>query len=168
MNLRPRLKVQLLNTGNSDAKIIGYVLTDTITDNQVLKEYIKQGKTKGVSIDSIFTKHRFHELTPGDTSSISFTHTLRYPIDNKFVIHLIVYYENELGQLYDSYYWLTGQLNEFGFGQGFDPKTKKIILIFDKNAFWNIVNFTSENNYSDVYSVDQKETTLKYLEAVNN
>lgn len=167
MKLRPKVLLKFVNSGNSDARIIGYLMTDTISDNQVIKEYIKKNDSRWVSTDSIFTKYRYHELSPGDTSDVSFTRTLN-PVGDRFVIHLLIYYENKLGQLYDTYFWMNGKLNEFGFAHGIDQSTGRPTFIIDENQFWKIIEFKDENSYSEVYSADDRERTLKYLKALPN
>jgi hypothetical protein len=166
-NLQRQIRFRYKNIGNSNAKILGYVLTDTITDKPVLKDYIRnKARHRQTSNDSIFSKYEFHELAPLDSSEITFSHTLQFVENNAFVIHFIIYYENELGQRYDTYYWVKGKLKDFGFAQTIDPLTQKPVFILDRNEFWNIVSFIDENNYSSVYTVDERTDNSNYLEGL--
>lgn len=159
LNLRLTIKLQFKNIGNSKAKILGYLLTDTITDRPIIKDHIKNNARKKRNlIDSIFVKYNYHELAVNDSSCVSFSRTLQFIKDNTFVIHFIIYYENELGQRYDTYYWLKGQLKDFGIR----PLSDSIIQHQD------VVLFIDENNYSSVYSIKESEENLNYLEELRS
>lgn len=167
--LQATIKLSYKNIGNSNAKILGYILTDTITDLPVLKSYDKKRvHDRQTSNDSIFSKHEYQELAVLDSSHITFTHTIQFIDNNSFVIHFIIYYKNELGHQYDTYYWLKGKLNNFGFIQTVDPKTQSPIFILDEKEFWRIVKFAEENNYSSPYDRDQAKENLQYLEKLQD
>ena len=103
MEIVPSYK--FINNGNSLCKIKFYTVLDTFTNASILRtkilDAIQTGKIKIENMDSYFKA-----TIPADS-----TVQIEIPLDLQFIkedranLHFIIYYENELGNLYDTYVW---------------------------------------------------------------
>ena len=47
----------------------------------------------------------FREVHPNDSTIINITHGIRNIEYDEIILHLLILYENDIGSLYDTYYW---------------------------------------------------------------
>jgi hypothetical protein len=156
------LNIKITNIGNHTAKFDGYVLSDTTAEDPMLKRLLKNPVAlKNNSKDTLVIPHIYKELSPLDTMNISLSYSPQYIKDDKFIIHLLIFYENELGQVFDTYYWITFQThyvivpNPLYFGNNKQMKIKMARAIFKS------VEIKDENNYSSPYSDEEKKILMK-------
>ncbi len=94
----------LKNSGNALAKIFGYIQTDTTSFIPMIRQsFLRSIRNKESIIVTEF--ERLNEVLPGDSTMLTFQHEVAYFDSNKFTLHYLILYENESGNLYDTYIW---------------------------------------------------------------
>lgn len=100
--------LSIYNVGNSMAKVFFFLNSDSLTFNPILRSNVFdtlsgniQKKEKPIPIE------QQTEILAED----SIKYTLRSEIhrigsQNKTILHFLVFYSNELGNFYDTYYWI--------------------------------------------------------------
>jgi hypothetical protein len=164
-NIEIKVRLHLKNIGNSNAKLIGCLLTDTISQYPLLKTYIKDIENRlEKSDDNILFQFPYQDISVYDTTYIDFKHTIQYIENNKFIIHFLLFYQNDLEQQYDTYYWLNFDLNELITKNYHDRTKNNVIVSFKRSDLMNFVKISGENNYSINYSEKEKQKNLDRLE----
>lgn len=161
-----KIRIKVTNIGNNSAKIVGYVFTDTISNEQVIKDFLKDSKRKNInSKDTLKLPYLYKDLTPIDTTFIELEYSPQLILNNQFMIHLMLYYENELGQLFDTYYWVDYNAKPVIVPNPiFYSQDKAMLEKFVKGIF-KVVEFKDENNYSSIYSEEER---TEFIEQHNN
>lgn len=114
MNLYTRVfanvTFHLKNVGNTNAKICLVLCLDTIYGGDKARElFFKEGgKLNPDFSDKEFYLYR--QLQSDDIDRIEFNTEIFFIEDDTFVIHFLVFYENDLNNLYDTYYWAKFQI----------------------------------------------------------
>ncbi|NOU19259.1 MAG: hypothetical protein HOO91_17010 [Bacteroidales bacterium] len=150
------IKIKGANIGNHTAKIIGCFVADTLSEVPIIRQKLNE-------FNSFQRQHLYKDINPTDTFHTGIDYSPQFIINNKFCIHMLVLYENEIGQIYDTYYWIHYKANEiilpniqvYGF-------TKKVMNIYKKELF-RTVNFSGDNNYSTPYSEKEKNKIRNFL-----
>lgn len=152
-----KIRIKVTNIGNNSAKIVGYVFTDTISNEQVIKDILKDSNRKNInSKDTLKLPHLYKDLTPIDTTFIELEYCPQLILNNQFMIHLVLYYENELGQLFDTYYWIDYKAKPVIVPNPiFYSQDKAMMEKFAKGIF-KVVEFKDENSYSSIYSEEER------------
>lgn len=159
------IKLNATNIGNASSKIIGWIIADTISNTPFLKNFIKNRKV----VDSNTTNdlklpHYYQELNPFDSCSIELNYSPQWIEKNKFVIHILLLYENELNQLFDTYYWLTVQTKEPLIPNPFYFKNNPEKFNEFKRGIFEIAKISDENNYSETYTAKGKKALIEKVE----
>jgi hypothetical protein len=94
----------LKNTGNSLARVLAYIQTDSVTWKPTLRDYLLRGRESDETIEGKQFEKAI-ELQPGDSAQVEFRNQMDLVRDPDVTLHWIVLYENEIGQLYDTYIW---------------------------------------------------------------
>ena len=99
-------KFYLKNTGNSKATILAYAIIDTFTEEPYLREKLLNIVHKK---DSLYHFDFFpllfnNELQPGSEILVEKRTSLIH-LDESIMLHILILYENEIGNIFDSYYW---------------------------------------------------------------
>jgi len=108
------LKTQygLINTGNSIAKIIAVISTDTLSAIDRLRNDLLNKKFRDIYYNRIIIKNELLELYPNDTTYVNINYPIKFIKKNEFILHLLILYKNEIGNLYDTYSWTKIKINE--------------------------------------------------------
>ncbi|HCE56811.1 MAG TPA: hypothetical protein DER09_03185 [Prolixibacteraceae bacterium] len=163
--LELKIKLNATNIGNTSSKIIGWIIADTISNSPFLKDIIKNRRV----VDSNTTNdlklpHFYQELNPFDSCSLELNYSPQWIEKNKFVIHVLLLYENELNQLFDTYYWLTVQTKESLLPNPFYFRNNPEKLKEFKRGIFEIVNIGDENNYSETYTEKERKELIEKIE----
>ncbi len=163
-NIEIKIKINTTNIGNSTAKIVGWIFTDTLTTEPILKRFIKEDHRYNTESNNYLKfPHLYEELTPFDSCNIELKYTLKWIIDNKFIIHIVVFYENEIEQLFDTYYWISATTNEVILPTEIIFRNNPGVLSNLQPDEFKIIDIKDENNYSSIYSDKQKIKLIDYL-----
>jgi hypothetical protein len=110
-----KISAKLRNDGNTRGRLIGYVIGDTVTGSEAFRNILKNENQRKSVLQLIPAKDFYPliGLSPGDTVTISFSHKIANGRDGFCVLHILFLYENEMGQIYDTYSWTRYQLNDF-------------------------------------------------------
>lgn len=164
-----RIKVKVINIGNSTAKVSGWVITDTLSERDIIRTEIFKNhnveyKGIGVQLDTPIFPHYLQELAPQDSSFIEFKYKVQSFSDKGFTMHILIYYENELHQLFDTYYWAHIDkknilLKSSNIIQGHSIDQIKL----SKEAL-KIIEIKSDNNDSEIYTKKQRALVLHEFE----
>ena len=107
-NLNVNIHFDIENKGNNLASIIFVTCQDTISGTDIARRrFYSSLKDKKIRTKKINRNNYYDRLNilPGEKRTESFNHTIHAFKDNTFTIHVLVLYENEIGNLYDSYAW---------------------------------------------------------------
>ena len=108
------LSLTLINRGNELGRIVGHIVLDTLSGEDNLRRILFSKHERKTKIKWKAARDYFsiEEIYPGDTTIIALEHTVSNFSENKEgTIHLLVLYQNNLGMLYDLYYWVRFRLN---------------------------------------------------------
>lgn len=158
-----KLKIKITNIGNSTAKITGFAATDTISDLDLIRALLFDTDKDHISKNENFRlSKQLQEIDPLDSVHIEFNYSPMFIADNKFIIHVLIFYENELDQLFDTYYWMHFEANEMIFENplfynGDLNKWKKL-----SRDIFKVVEVKNENNYSEIYSQKQRNELIEH------
>lgn len=167
IGVRPNFTVlcSLQNVGNSVARIFGHAAKLDTTDILTLRKQVLSKNNAKNSKDSVF---KYEELLPD--------HSIFFPIDFKFTfplperryfLHLIIYYMNDLGNLYDLYniytiefHAIKGEVNYNSIGNN------QVQLNIHLNDSLPIVNLVNNRQFYNVYT--EKEMRLFHSKFKNS
>lgn len=123
-------QVSLLNSGNALARIRGFALTDTNSFEPVIRQLLTgSNQFFNNNIDEI---EMLIEVLPGDTVTQDFSIKIAFFDSNRFILHLIVLYENEFENLYDTYTWNKYLAKDIAYQVKMDPKDSTKLLIMSQ------------------------------------
>ncbi|MBN1181589.1 MAG: hypothetical protein JXB49_04820 [Bacteroidales bacterium] len=162
-----KLRLSYKNIGNSTAKMIAFYLTDTISEKQSIKDIMfSPSKVLFNKNDKIKIPHSLEELTFLDTSYIEIERKIMYISNNRFTIHLLAYYQNELGDYYDTYYWINFKTSTLLIpNPEYSEEEFKKFIQNHSNEIVKVAELYDENNYSTVYT---EEESLKLINLFDN
>lgn len=93
------------NIGESLGKLVAIVSADTLSSIPVIRNKLL-GDYDHISSFRPFGRFSKSELLPFSADTIHWEHTekVTFFFNNEFAVHVAIFYENELGQLFDTYY----------------------------------------------------------------
>jgi hypothetical protein len=112
LSIRFGARARVVNQGEAIARIVAYAWSDTVDGTPVLRDHLLRGVGSiGVVEPSDFYAAR--GLAASDTTEVEFSdYDMRRSDGEYCVLHLLILYENEAGQLYDTYHWARYRLRE--------------------------------------------------------
>ena len=107
VSLRLKLAVELLNSGNAPAHITVVDVYDTASYGFVIRDHMFdaiEGKYN-LAIGELRNRPGIDDLPPSASTTIEIEHSVNTPADiSNTTLHFLVLYENELDNLFDTYY----------------------------------------------------------------
>jgi hypothetical protein len=105
-------RARVVNQGEAIARIVAYAWSDTVDGTPVLRDHLLRGVGSiGVVEPSDF--YAATGLAASETTEVEFSdYDMRRSDEEHCVLHLLILYENEAGQLYDTYCWARYRLRE--------------------------------------------------------
>lgn len=160
--LHLKLQIKITNIGNNNGKIVGYVIADTISKERILKDFIvDKSRYDNNSTNSLKLPYLYKELNPIDSFNVELDYTPQFILSNKFIIHILLLYENDIGQLFDTYYWLEYNTNDIIIPNPALYSDNKLMLNSISKSIFSSIKFIDENNFSSIYSENEKNEILK-------
>jgi hypothetical protein len=106
-SLTVETKLCIVNSGTSLAEVYAYTWEDTLSGGPQLRNRLLDKKLRehGFVLSPTTDYFSIQDIKPGDTSYFNLSHTAHFVKDNAFTMHFLVLYMNEVGSLYDTYYW---------------------------------------------------------------
>ncbi len=113
MTLSLDTKITVKNEGNSIAKLIFYAVMDKPTGApDVRKEIFNILKGEKGNIEPI-DEYKTTDILPGQKHTFNIPRTIESIDENRmFTLHFFFLYSNELGNKFDSYYWVRYLVND--------------------------------------------------------
>jgi hypothetical protein len=97
----------LVNKGNATAIVVGRMAGDTVSSSYWLRDILQHRSIPNVTEDELLAGFGRERYRPGDTLRIPIDHTFTQISEaNEAVLHYLLLYENEMGELFDSYVWV--------------------------------------------------------------
>lgn len=156
-NIHANVIFHLKNIGNTNATIIAALCVDTISGDDKLRELFFKEGAKMILDSTNNDFYQFRQLQPNDVDKMQFETEIKFVKNETFAIHFLIFYENDLDILYDSYYWAKFQkrtlitrmrpINERG-------KDNKLQMVMDKKQS---VDFVDDNIAYKTYSKMEKK-----------
>ncbi|MBV6640905.1 MAG: hypothetical protein KI791_09305 [Cyclobacteriaceae bacterium] len=97
-------QIELLNTGNTNASVIATAWTDTIAGHAKLRSVFNDQKSP-VKIDTTSNYYLYEKVVPQERYYSTAKRKVQFLDDDTFTVHFLILYENDLGIMYDTYYW---------------------------------------------------------------
>lgn len=164
VNIEMKVKICVTNIGNSTAKIVGWTIADTISNEPILKQFLKdKNRFKLESKNDLKFPNLYQELTPFDSCNIELKYTPQWIKNNKFIIHILLFYENEIDQLFDTYYWIIVKTNEIILPNPIFINNNRDTFNNLQSEMFRIIDIEDENNYSSIYSEQQKKELIEKI-----
>ncbi len=169
INLKSTIETEVVfdleNIGNSKANIITALCIDTVSGDDKLRNYLHDGIYK-LSYDSsngVF--YKFWELQPGDKDELHFKKNIQFIDDGNFTIHLLLIYQNELGTIYDTYYWAKFKKKKIELDVVVNNRTGEIVAAKSaKNSLKNFLTSIDDNIAYHIYSKEEEKAFWKFTE----
>jgi hypothetical protein len=151
---------KFINDGNTDAFFLLYSCIDTLTNNpDFIRDFILHFKTtekiifRTVRLDGFFKTHIFK----GDTLNLTIADSIQGSkqilnvLTKEYISHLIIFYQNSEGILYDTDVMTKFDINQPLLGLG------STYIYWDKSMWHNSFVFKESTNNSKYYT--KKETS---------
>lgn len=171
------VNLKITNIGNSLGKILLIAYSDTTGDIDLLREKIKVD-------EAVRSSKQFPDFTESeilanavDTIDLQFELPIQFVDKQLFTLHFLILYENELGNIYDTYYWSEYKIEDIIFPFGYRNENGKLVLL--KNVVMTISIdelFKFKRSKSSYHTYKDKKTTdtirknikqrIKYIEKV--
>jgi hypothetical protein len=153
----------LKNVGNSKAKLIAAICTDTLSGNDIIKKSVLEKGLKGTTLKQN-DYYLYLELLPNETKTLKFNKTIGFVGKESFTIHLLLLYQNDLDVLYDTYYWARFYKKEIIPTYLVDSTVSTITGVqFSKKSLNGHLKFIDDNNAYSIYSEKESGEVLNKL-----
>ncbi|MBI3125597.1 MAG: hypothetical protein HYZ10_14465 [Ignavibacteriales bacterium] len=109
------IKMKCVNVGNSIARVITTFLTNTKTGDDKLRMLLTDSKNRQNELIPVpFNNfYKTQDLSSGDTISIETAHMVTSFQHERITLHFLILYENEMGALFDTYFWAQFEVGPF-------------------------------------------------------
>ncbi|MCE5251109.1 hypothetical protein LLG96_12905 [bacterium] len=171
-----RLKLEVKNEGNHSARLCAVIQTDSTAGYTMLRNILLDKKLRNRQLKSAILFPDFYqniELKNNQTKIFDEKYPIiQFPKDSEFVLHFLYLYTNDIGILYDTYYWARYSIKEVqsenDIPENIYYKTQIIINIkdafTDTNYFY--LDFIDDNISNRIYSQLESEDIFKYLKSL--
>jgi hypothetical protein len=158
-------KLHFVNVGTSIAEVRAHGILDSLTGNAAIRNIVREKEKRKKYMILYRDPSFFHRsIPPNDTTSFEVNLPLvNYGLDTITVLHFWILYENELGNLYDTYYWLT--LHKLYARFDIDKKLYREGEVYQFNFVdTKAAEFGTENADYHIYGPDERDAVIKGLE----
>jgi hypothetical protein len=133
-------QLTLKNTGNALAKVYASIWTDTISFTPNIRDNLLR-LIRDADTTSLRPMDKLIELLPGDSTTLTCEQSISFLDSGKFTIHYLILYENEFGDMYDTYVWSPFKIHDYIMQLKFDTvDTKQVaILTYQKMKAGDLV-----------------------------
>ncbi len=162
-----RSKLKVTNRGNWLAKMCARFVCDTTSGSDNIREYLLDDKTRENRFRLLPTEDYFKlkEIAPGDTIDLGFVDKVAFMSDGSFTVHYLMLYENEVGALYDTYYWARYQTLPVYVKPEYKTVDGKLYmrLIYNRQSFKDLLRLEETNPSWNTYSMEEAEDIKGFL-----
>lgn len=166
-------ELKFKNTGNSTGRIIAQIEADTVSGYDNIRTMLLSYRRNEAKFISEPWKEFFllKEVLPTDTTILEVHHEFDFVSNSQAVLHLLILYENELNNLYDTYYWARFKVNTMIIGSmkhTLVDSVKMLIetdITFAKKDLQNAIVFQDGNQSLYPYKMQERKDILKFLKA---
>ncbi|MHB9030153.1 MAG: hypothetical protein ACYC9O_15410 [Candidatus Latescibacterota bacterium] len=166
-----RIMVKLINKGNSTAKLVAVVLSDTVSGDSYIRELLinKKARAKRVRITLTNSFYMAKEIRPNQVyEEEQVFERIKKPTDNQICLHILLLYINEIGTLYDTYYWSRYNIKEIFEEKDLFPYnfvTKMEANINGKliKSPYYVIDKADNNTSNHTYSKNESKDILDFL-----
>lgn len=157
-------KITLKNVGNNNAHLMLISYTDTTTGDDFFRQFKNDKKFQIFLRDTKADNSYYsdYQINPGTDFSTSIRTSINFLKDNIFTFHLWIVYKNDMGMIYDTYYWYRGKLGDFSLGSYYNIITGQMVNPKIEN-FENIISFVDDNNSFHIYSKKENRKMIRYF-----
>jgi len=171
--LRFRAELKFKNTGNSTGRVLALIHADTLSGDDNIRAILLSDRRKTAKFNITPWKEFFpiKEILPSDTTTFKIDHEFDFVSNAQAVFHFLIFYENELNNLYDTYYWARFKLNPVIAGSmkhTMIDSAKMLIrtdVAFARKDLQNAILFQDGNQSMYLYNKQERSEILKFLEA---
>lgn len=171
--LRFRAELKFKNTGNSTGRVLAIIHADTLSGYDNIRAILLSDRRNTAKFNIARWKEFFpiKEILPSDTATFKIDHEFDFVSNAQAVFHFLIFYENELNNLYDTYYWARFKLNPVIVGSMKNTmidSAKMLIrtdVAFARRDLQNAIIFQDGNQSMDLYNKHERNEILKFLEA---
>jgi hypothetical protein len=162
-------ELKFSNLEKSKATILGIAYTDTMSFLPKIREKLFHQDTTKFVVDYLTEPI---ELLPGESHSFRVNHSIQFLENNRFLLHFMVLYANEIGNIYDTYVWVPYQYHQidtlgvFVLVPGEKPKMKMLhksneIVSIERDPISTYYPYTMEeanklNQFFDLVRLQKK------------
>ncbi len=173
--LKITTKLEVTNIGSSPGALLLYITTDTLAEINDLRGFLS-GNQNDLELKyqiNFFPPELENELLPfgRDSLDLDLVHTVQFKSDKNFTLHYLLIYEDDDGNIFDTYFETAYKFKNTVNPQIFSFKDRDL---FDKEFLGSILSLTiHENdltylNHSEpIYHSYQKEKS-KYIRKLIN
>lgn len=163
--------IKVVNKEKYVAMLVAEVATDTLSGSDDLRQLILSKNERQKKIRILPPRDIFHfkEIAYLDTITLSIRHTVRHiSAYNEGVLHFFVMYQNELGVLYDAYYWVKFSVNTIPLvirnvpieEQRHLPSAR---LLVARKDLANAIKFGESNTSQYIYKKSEKDDIFDFF-----
>lgn len=167
------VSLHLKNNGNSPAHVFTIVGCDKSTGKPFLRDQIfdKTGDEIRLHIGSLPGFYADNQILPTQNKEFELTSDVKeVDYNGVFVRHYLVLYKNELGMVYDTYYWCRFKLTDIkekdsDLGHAFTLP----LILDDGNSMESklfVIDFIDSNFSTKAYSKEESEAIVAYINEI--
>ncbi|MDO9629009.1 MAG: hypothetical protein Q7I99_03825 [Acholeplasmataceae bacterium] len=162
--IHTKTKIRIKNTGNANAKVLLRASLDTICGLKKIRDEIHSLNYNFFPDTIIYGPPYYVEILPNKYYEFEFKNSFSNFDDNLIELHFFMLYVNEIGQLFDSYFWF--KLKHYGLK--FDIKQNiHDDIVFIENSICDVKLKLSgkDSIYSstDIYSYKDQKKIRNFL-----
>jgi hypothetical protein len=165
--LNVETSITLKNIGTSSASIIFMCFRDFPSGKDKIRDIIENEDLNNTAPKLYDSFYVYRQLKPFDSFSYKFKKNIYFVKNDTTVFHYLFYYCNEIGSLFDTYYWGRFVINDvdFYYTNGYSEKNKKVYRIVYSNpdSSRNSIKFIDFNEQSMSY---QRDVSLKLVKKI--
>lgn len=160
LTVDPELNVT--NNGNSVANILCKVVTDKYSGlPEIRKILFSENGMESFSIKLTDDYYKTIDILPGKSKSVRLPYTINDVnfVLNEFTIHYLIVYANEIGNVFDSYFWVRFKMDPIQARFSSDGNTFSIQL--DKEELHGAVKVIDTHFSTRMYSRNESRKIVK-------
>ncbi len=168
--IKVSFEAEIINSGNSTAILQLLLWADTTSVNSLLREKVLEKQLSNIEVfDPFFQNDLLPEMA--DTVKVFIEKNIQFTLNETFTLHMLFIYENELDNIYDTYYWAQFSCKPIiiPISKYLVTKEQKVIgfmgvtTVAEKDIFEFIQSKSSFHNYFDREEKAIKNILQKYI-----
>lgn len=162
------MDIYYTNVGNSIAKLYSEFYTDTTSGDDFLRKKMSDLPGRVSFSNEIIDYYTISEINPNDTIVLKRRLKIQHIKDKMFTLHTLIFYKNELNQLFDSYTWTRIKVGEVMMRMVLIPEKNIIVTEAIKSDLEQMIKFVDANYSSISYDESQANKLDESFERLLN